>query len=409
MSITLRSAQTIRTRQPSLVAGLVQTFYTGIFYYDATWFAANTPTSTSVVSGWNSNSLFDVSACSAQYLGYFRAPTSGTYLIRGNTDDHLLVWLGSLAVEGFAGDESVNPNYLIKAYYQAPDTSNPIALTAGTDYPLRVQWGNEGGGADLLIEYSTDSGSTWNDITPHLYRDVDSTTGFFVPSGGITLRGNTPPPPIVTDGLVLHYDFSNPVCYSGGTTNGTGITDLSTATNNGTIINDFSAIVSGTIGSNTYIGWQTSAGNTYVGSSIHTASPNTYTDFTIVFQPDFTANGLVGLFAVEADKSVRFGANGLGGWAIANPGDANDWAYPSPATYYINGQVSNNPVAGWNIMGGSRTNNTWTMPNGLYIGTSVYTNRHFQGQIALVLMYNRALTEAEQLQNYAALRARFGL
>ena len=409
MSITLRSAQTIRTRQPSLVAGLVQTFYTGIFYYDATWFAANTPTSTSVVSGWNSNSLFDVSPCSAQYLGYFRAPTSGTYLIRGNTDDHLLVWLGSLAVEGFAGDESVNPNYLIKAYYQAPDTSNPIALTAGTDYPLRVQWGNEGGGADLLIEYSTDSGSTWNDITPHLYRDVDSTTGFFVPSGGITLRGNTPPPPIVTDGLVLHYDFSNPVCYSGGTTNGTGITDLSTATNNGTIINDFSAIVSGTIGSNTYIGWQTSAGNTYVGSSIHTASPNTYTDFTIVFQPDFTANGLVGLFAVEADKSVRFGANGLGGWAIANPGDANDWAYPSPATYYINGQVSNNPVAGWNIMGGSRTNNTWTMPNGLYIGTSVYTNRHFQGQIALVLMYNRALTEQEQLQNYAALRARFGL
>jgi hypothetical protein len=43
-----------------------------------------------------------------------------------------------------------------------------------------------------LIEYSTDSGSTWNDITPHLYRDVDSTTGFFVPSGGVTLRGHTP-------------------------------------------------------------------------------------------------------------------------------------------------------------------------------------------------------------------------
>ena len=194
-------------------------------------------------------------------------------------------------------------------------------------------------------------------------------------SNGVTLRGHTPPPPpptIITDGLVLHYDFSNPACYSGGTTNGTGITDLSTATNNGTIINDFSAIVTGTIGSNTYIGWQTNDGDSYIGSSIHTAAQNTYTDFTIVFQPDFTA-------------------------------------YPSTATYYINGQVSNNPVAGWNIMGGSRTNNEWTMPNGLYIGTSVYAHRHFQGQIALVLMYNRALTEAEQLQNYNVLRARFGL
>jgi hypothetical protein len=226
--------------------------------------------------------------------------------------------------------------------------------------------------------------------------------------GGIKLRGSTPPPPIITDGLVLHYDFSNPACYSGSTVTGTGITDLSTVANTGTIVNDFDAIVSGTIGSNTYIGWQTNAGNSYVGSSIHTSLSNTSTDFTIVFQPDFTAGGIVGLFAVEADKSVRFGANGIGGWAIANPGDANDWA-AFPTTYYINGQASNYPVAGWNIMGGTRNDNQWTMPNGLYIGTSNYPHRHFQGQIALVLMYNRALTEAEQLQNYAALKERFGL
>lgn len=45
----------------------------------------------------------------------------------------------------------------------------------------------------------------------------------------------------------------------------------------------------------------------------------------------------------------------------------------------------------------------------IILATLVYAHRHFQGQIALVLMYNRALTEAEQLQNYAALRARFGL
>ena len=227
---------------------------------------------------------------------------------------------------------------------------------------------------------------------------------------GVKLRGNDtqippPPPSIITDGLVLHYDFSDPACYIDGVT----INDLSTANNEGSIVNDAGAIVGGSdVNGNTFITWQTSAGNTYVGSSIHTASPNTYTDFTIVFQPDLTANGIIGLFAVETDKSVRFTANGSA-WQAFNPGDGNDWANPSPATYYINGQISNSPVAGWNIMGGARTNNAWTMPNGLFIGTSNYANRHFQGQIALVLMYNRALTEAEQLQNYAALKARFGL
>lgn len=222
---------------------------------------------------------------------------------------------------------------------------------------------------------------------------------------GVTLRGNTPPPSIITDGLVLHYDFSNPTCYIDGVT----INDLSTANNEGSIVNDAGAIVGGSdVNGNTFITWQTSAGNTYVGSSIHTASPNTYTDFTIVFQPDLTANGIIGLFAVETDKSVRFTSNGSA-WQAFNPGDGNDWANPSPATYYINGQISSSPVAGWNIMGGARTNNAWTMPNGLFIGTSNYVNRHFQGSIALVLMYNRALTEQEQLQNYAALKARFGL
>jgi hypothetical protein len=221
---------------------------------------------------------------------------------------------------------------------------------------------------------------------------------------GVTLRGHTPPPPIVTNGLVLHYDFSNPACYS----TGTSITDLSTAANTGTIVNNEGAISYGTTGLNSYFNWSTNAGESTIGSSIHTAVQNTSTDFTIVFQPDFTATGIVGLFGVETDKSVRFGTS-TSSWAVNNPGDGNDWAYPTPTTYYINGQTSNIPVAGWNIMGGSRTNNDWVMPNGLYIGTSVYAHRHFQGQIALVLMYNRALTEAEQLQNYAALRARFGL
>jgi hypothetical protein len=251
------------------------------------------------------------------------------------------------------------------------------------------------------------NGDDWTGSTMTLWGpklEIGSVVTPYQNFGGVTLKGHTPPPTIVTDGLVLHYDFSDINCYSGGVT----INDLSTANNEGSVVNDAGAISQGSDSTVSYFIWSTSAGDTYAGSSIQTASQNTYNDFTIVFQPDFTANGIIGLFAVETDKSVRFGANGIGGWGIANPGNNDDWSANTPTTYYINGQASNTPVAGWNIMGGAR-NNSWNMPNGLLIGTSDYTNRHFQGKIALVLMYNRALTEQEQLQNYNALKARFGL
>jgi hypothetical protein len=96
-------------------------------------------------------------------------------------------------------------------------------------------------------------------------------------------------------------------------------------------------------------------------------------------------------------------------WILPNPGNGNDWAYPSATTFYINGQVANQAVSGWNIMGGAKTSGNFPEPSNFYLGTSGYDNRHMQGKIALVLMYNRVLTEQEQLQNYNSLKARFGL
>jgi len=211
--------------------------------------------------------------------------------------------------------------------------------------------------------------------------------------------------PLVTDGLILYYDFSNPSCYPGS---GTSITDLSAVSNNGTVVNDYSAISYVSAGQTSYFNWSTNVGGSgsdQFNGSINTTSANTYRDFTAVFQPDFTLSGLAGLFCVPNDKSLRVYNNG---WQFPNPGNNDDWA-SSPTTYYINGQVSNQAVAGWNIAGGARNNNAFAEPAILYVGTSGYGNRNMQGKIALVLMYNRVLTEEEQLQNYNALKTRFGL
>ena len=226
---------------------------------------------------------------------------------------------------------------------------------------------------------------------------------------GITVGAGvavTPAPAsIVTTGLVLHYDFSNPASYPGS---GTSVTDLSVSNNTGTVVNDYSAISYVANGQTSYFNWSTNAGGSgsnQFGGSIHTASTNVYQDFTMVFQPDFTVSGIAGLFGIPGDKSMRF-YNAA--WQAPNPGNGDDWA-SSPTTFYVNGQASDQAVAGWNVMGGATTNGSFSGSTQLYVGTSGYENRNMQGKIAALLMYDRTLTQQEQLQNFNFYRARFGI
>jgi hypothetical protein len=216
------------------------------------------------------------------------------------------------------------------------------------------------------------------------------------------------PPSIVSDGLVLYYDFSDPISYSGS---GSNIIDLSTSNNDGTVVNSYGHISYVSSGSTSYFNWDSNTGgnggsNSFSGS-IWTTSANTYLDFTMILQPDFSMGGIGGMFCLPNDKSLRVYNNG---WEFPNPGNNDDWA-SSPTTYYVNGQVSNQMVSGWNIVGGAKNNTGHSFPdNGiLYIGTSGYDNRNMQGKIAVVLMYNRALTGQEQIQNYNFFKTRFGL
>ena len=212
---------------------------------------------------------------------------------------------------------------------------------------------------------------------------------------------------IVTNGLVLCLDAGNPRSYPGS---GTSIRDISGQNANGTINGTISYVSSGV---SSYWNFATASDSNYISSTIS----QTYLDCTIVFYPDFTlASSLAGLLsnsvpAAALDDSIRFGnVNGTGPWIISNPGDINDWAYPTATTYYVNGNVSNTLVSGWNIFGGYRTNQTnFASPFAYYLGSSGYPARSFQGRIAVALLYNRQLTAAEQLQNFNAFRGRYGV
>jgi len=231
-------------------------------------------------------------------------------------------------------------------------------------------------------------------------------SGFTIGPGVVLDANPAITPTIITDGLVLHYDFSNTLCYNGISGDlvppNYAVTDLSTANNTGSVhISDYSLTWTDA-GSASYITW---ASRYYEDDYIGVTNQNTFADFTIVLEPDFNGDGLRGLLALGSDSSLRV-YNQY--WQLPNPGNGNDWSMDG-TTYYVNGQSSNQLVAGWNILGGAKANSNMAGSTPLRIGTSWYTDRGFQGKIALVLMYNRVLTEQEQLQNYNVLRARFGL
>lgn len=73
---------------------------------------------------------------------------------------------------------------------------------------------------------------------------------------------------------------------------------------------------------------------------------------------------------------------------------------PTEAKWYLNGTLRNTRVA-------SHSSSTFS---NLYIGSDSGTvNRYFNGRIAMVQMYNRALTSTEILQNFNATRGRYGV
>jgi len=222
-------------------------------------------------------------------------------------------------------------------------------------------------------------------------------------------------PQVVTNGLIMAIDASNPRSYPGS---GTAIFDLTDKGANGTI--------NGTVpfvgaGSSSYWNFATAASTKFISSTLS----QQYLDCTIVFYPDFALNsnaGLVGLIAASndttnTDKSMRFkNANGTGPWqVIASSGiNADDWGNPG-TTYYVNGSAvadGASLVNGWNILGAYRTNQTTFSASFTYfLGTEGFNAavRDFQGRIAMCLLYNRQLSAAEHAKNYNALKKRFGL
>ena len=163
------------------VAGLFKTTYAGYFADVPSFFATATPTtygtnpSTSVqTTAITEAASDDGSNFSCQWLGYFLPSTTETYTFFTSSDDASYVWVGSNAITGFTTANAIVNN---GGAHGNQERSGTISLTAGVYYPIRIQFGEAGGGDVMTFNYSTSTITKTTNVTGRVFYNP-TTNGF---------------------------------------------------------------------------------------------------------------------------------------------------------------------------------------------------------------------------------------
>jgi hypothetical protein len=162
-------------------AGLFKTTYSGYFNDNVNFFATATPASIggNPATSVQTTSIFepaqdDGSNFSCQWLGYFKPTTTETYTFFTNSDDASYVWVGGTAISGFDVENAIVNNGGLHGMQEA---SGSISLTAGTYYPIRIQFGELSGGDEMTFNYSTPTITKTTNVTGLVF--YNSTTNGF--------------------------------------------------------------------------------------------------------------------------------------------------------------------------------------------------------------------------------------
>jgi len=163
------------------VAGLYKTTYAGYFADNVSFFATAIPTTygTNPATSVQTTSISeagsdDGSNFSCQWLGYFLPSTTETYTFFLNSDDASYMWIGANALSGFTTTNAIINN----GGAHAPiEISGTASLTAGVYYPIRIQFGEAGGGDIMTFNYSTPTITKTTNVTGRVFYNP-ATNGF---------------------------------------------------------------------------------------------------------------------------------------------------------------------------------------------------------------------------------------
>jgi len=253
-----------------------------------------------------------------------------------------------------------------------------------------------------------------------------ATSGMLMPSGDTRYRYFYGKENIVTNGISLWLDAGNKTSYPGS---GTAWTDLSGLSNNQTLVNGV-GFNSGNGGSLVFDGVDDYSSGSALSGSFSSFSIMVWFYPTVVENYRNVLDCNYGYYASSANVGPRLemNSNGTLGWVYSNNTNfnyifyahdvvssglpANSWCCASitydgsinSSTTYYNG--NNSSLLRSNVNNATGFVGSINSPN---IGRGFSASRHFKGGIGNVLIYDRALTQQEILQNFNALRSRYGV
>ena len=227
-------------------------------------------------------------------------------------------------------------------------------------------------------------------------------------------------PSIVTNGLVMNFDAASLKSYSGS---GTAWTDISGNAIPATLQN------SGTVAfSNGYATFtpsdMTSSASYYLINSATISSLTTqlslecwvyvntfYANAARPFSPRTTETGSPIGFGINTNGSISYEINTSVNWFTGNTAivtGAGVWMCISQTTDDANKVLKtyHNGV----LLATLAYTGTPNSGGGILLGRGFYAGvNNFNGRIAIARYYNRALSDSEILQNYKAMKGRYGL
>lgn len=217
-------------------------------------------------------------------------------------------------------------------------------------------------------------------------------------------------PPIVTDGLTLLLDAANPKSYVAGST---AVNDLSGYRNNGTLVNGV-GFTSSDAGIFTFDGTNDTI-NLGVGPT--TLGMDGSFSVSVAFKNSGLRGGIVSSntgTSLGYQYELSIGNNGAylsttfyGGGSINAQTELNKW-YIATHTFDNSNKSSKLYVNGVFITSTTMATSLLATSN-LIIGWYGYGGAYFNGQLSNVMIYNKALSSTDVLQNYNSLKSRFGL
>jgi hypothetical protein len=229
-------------------------------------------------------------------------------------------------------------------------------------------------------------------------------------------------PKIITDGLVLTLDASNPKSYPGS---GTIWSDLSINRNTGTLISGptFDSLNNGSIvfdGTDDYVEISNSIGITrdqnksaFFWINVSSVDTNSTFDRLFIHKPNSTDHFVLTITGQEASagnfKLAGTPNNNIvkGRTTLEYP--INQWCYVGftwDGTNYIGYHNGVGTIFGsysGNFLVGS------ALPDGIYIGTRGDAVTYFNGKLSIVHVYNRTLNGEEVLQNFNSFKKRYNI